>query len=226
MSLRQTVSLVQHRGHRLNTAPTVEPVTVNEMRTHMRVEDTSEDAAIIGYITEARLMIENMLGVAMIDQTWFLTLDAWPAGRERHWDGVRQGHRDIMKMDPSLIDVEIPRWPLSSITSINVYDEDGNATAVTVADTFDTDTNSIPGRLSLKSGASWPVALRSNNAIEITYVAGYGAAASAVPADLKRAVKNMTTALYTTRGDGCSDAELMDKANISGVLGSYKVPRV
>ena len=226
MSLRHTVRLTGHRGHRIISAPSVEPVTVADLATFLRISGASENDVLADCISESRLMIENRIGVAMIDQSWLLTLDAWPAGGVRQWDGVVQGPRDMMRMNPSLIDVEMPRWPLSSITSINVYDEDGNATAVTVADVFDTDTNSIPGRLSLKSGASWPVALRSNNAIEITYVAGYGAAAAAVPDDLKRAVKNLAGALYATRGDGCGDDELFAKAGVNSVLSTYKVWRV
>jgi len=92
-------------------------------------------------------------------------------------------------------DIEIPRWPLQSITSCTVYDEDSNSTAVVVSSVFDVDTQSLPGRLSLQSGATWPVALRANNAIEIVYVAGYGDAAADVPADLRRAVKQLASAL-------------------------------
>lgn len=227
MSLRRTVSLTHHRGHRLTTAPTVEPVTAAELLAHLRMDASeADDTSIAGYITDARLMIENRLGVAMVDQSWFLTMDRWPGGAEPWWDGVREGHRNMMRAGQHTVDVEMPRWPLSSITTVNVYDEDGTVTAVTVADTFDTDTNSIPGRLTLKAGATWPTALRANNAIEITYVAGYGTAASDVPADMRRAVLNLAAALYNTRGDGCGEKELIDKAGIDGVLGQYKIRRV
>jgi hypothetical protein len=113
--------------------------------------------------------------------------------------------------------VELPRWPLTSITSVTVYDEDSNAVVVTVADTFDVDTYRLPGRVTLKRGAVWPVALRANNAIQIVYVSGH-ANAAAVPAPMKRAVKQLAAYLYAHRGDDCDPADAWSKSGAESTL--------
>ena len=226
MSLRHTVSLHDYRGNRIDTAPAVEPVTADELRTHLREEsETLPDAEAEALIKGARQWIEDKVGVAFITQTWVLTMDRWPSGRNAWWDGVREGHINIIDNSGHLIDVEIPRWPMQSISGINVYDEDGDATAVTVADVFDVDTSSIPARISLQRGATWPIALRANNAIEITYVSGYGDAASDIPHPLKRAVKQLAAALYTNRGD-CESGDMMKISGAASIMRDYKVARI
>lgn len=225
MSLRRTVKLTQHRGNRLQTAPAAEPVSAAELRTHLRESETTlPDAQANGFITQARQWIEDQIALALIDQVWLLTIDRWPGGSSAWWDGTVQAHINVLHGDGHLVDVEIPRWPLQSVDTVNVYDEDGNATAVTIADVFDVDVNSIPGRMTLQKGAVWPVALRSNNAIEITYTSGYGAAGTDAPAPLVAAVKNLAAALYTNRGDGCE----MNAVNsgVKAFLSTYKVKRI
>lgn len=225
MTLRRTIRLNQHRGNRISSDPAVEPVTASELRTHLREsEDGLSDAEANTLITEARQWIEDHINVALVTQTWVMTIDRWPGGIERWWDGTREAHINTLSSDGHLVDLEIPRWPLQSISGVNVYDEDGNATAVTVADVFDVDAQSLPGRITLQRGAAWPVALRANNAIQITYVSGYGDAASDVPAPLQRAVKQLASALYANRGDGCDKAA--DQSGVKAMLETYKIARV
>lgn len=230
MSLRSAMPITQHRGHVLLSGPAAEPVTAAELRTHLAMasDDTTtlSDDEADGLITDARTMIEEYSGLSLINQSWRMTLDRWPAGREAWWDGVRQGSSSDLYNASALTSVLPPRYPLSSITSCTVYDEDGNATSVTVADTFDVDTYSKPGRLTLKRGSVWPVALRANNAIEIVYVAGHGATASNVPGPLKRAVKHLAGYLFEHRGDACSVEDMMAKSGASGFVGGYRVQRL
>jgi uncharacterized phiE125 gp8 family phage protein len=119
----------------------------------------------------------------------------------------------------------IPRWPLASITSVTVFDEDSNSQAVTVANTFDVDTYQVPGRLTLKRGSTWPIALRANDAIQIIYVSGY-ANAAAVPAPMKRALKQLAAFLYTNRGDTCEPADAMQKSGAAGLFDTYRPMRL
>jgi uncharacterized phiE125 gp8 family phage protein len=121
--------------------------------------------------------------------------------------------------------VPLPRWPLASITGVAVFDEDSNSQTVTVADTFDIDIYQVPGRITLKRGSTWPIALRANNAIQITYNAGY-ANAAAVPATLKRALKQLAAFLYTNRGDACAPTDALMKSGADQVLAIYRPMRV
>ena len=226
MTLRPAVPLYQQRGSVLVTAPASEPVTASELRSHLRVDSTElPDADANALIAEARQTIEDVMGLAFISQSWRLSIDRWPGGAEAWWDGVRQMAISELYAPNYITSVMLPRWPLVSITSVTVFDEDSNSQAVTVANTFDVDTYQVPGRLTLKRGSTWPIALRANNAIQIVYVAGY-ANAAAVPAPMKRALKQLAAFLYTNRGDTCEPADAMQKSGAAGLFDTYRPMRV
>jgi len=226
MSFRHTKSYAQYRGNVLTVAPASEPVTAAELRTQLRTDSTDlPDAQAEAYIEEARQEFEDQTGLALIDQSWQLTLDSWPVYRRggEWWDGVRDGAiSDLQGGDGS---VYMPRYPLSAITSVTTYDEDSNSAPVTVATTFDIDTQQRPGRISLQSGATWPIAMRPTNAIEIVYVSGYGASASDVPAPLRRAVRSMAAYLYQHRGD-CSAGDAYTQSGAASIAAKYKVRKL
>lgn len=226
MTLRSAVRLYQERGSVIVTAPSTEPVTASELRTHLIVDSVQlPDADANALILDARTQIEQQLNLAIISQSWRLALDHWTGGTEQWWDGVREASINSIYVQNRLASVDLPRWPLSSITSVTVYDEDSNPVVITVADTFDVDTYRVKGRITLKRGAVWPVALRANNAIEIVYVAGY-ANAAAVPAPIKRAVKELAAYLYSHRGDGCDPADAWSKSGAENTLYTYKIARI
>lgn len=61
------------------------------------------------------------------------------------------------------------------------------------------DTDSEPGRVVLKHGQSWPsTTLRTMNPVQVTYVAGYGLAAS-VPPHLVQLIKLLVSHWYENR---------------------------
>ena len=59
----------------------------------------------------------------------------------------------------------------------------------------------VPGRISLKSGKTWPTAQRPINAVEIVYVAGYGADRTAVPMALRKAILLLAGYYFDKRGE-------------------------
>jgi len=98
--------------------------------------------------------------------------------------------------------------------------------AVDVAATFDVDTYQRPGRLTLRNGATWPIALRDSNAIQIQYSAGYGGSGANVPAPLRRAVKQMVSHMYAHRGDGCDAGDAYADSGAAAIVGRYKVIKI
>lgn len=224
MALRAPVRYHQYRGNRLVTAPAAEPVTVSEVKAYLRITGPDDDTLLTDMIEEARQFIEDMTGLAMITQTWQLTLDRWPGYHEPWWDGVRQGSIADLSRTPG--HVTMPRYPLQSISGVDVYAEDNTSTAVTVANVFYTDTQQMPGRMALRDGQTWPVATRQTNGIEITYVAGFGDALPDVPAPLKRAVKSLVTFMYENRGDGCSVGDAYEKSGAAQSVATYAVREI
>lgn len=227
MSLRPAIPLYQHRGSRIVTGPAAEPISADDLRTHLRATATElPDAEANALIDEARQFIEDTIGIAFINQSWRLTIDRWPGGKEAWWDGVREMSITELYNSSGTQSLYLPRYPLVSITSITTYDEASNSTSVTTANVFDVDTASLPGRLTLKRGQTWPVALRANNAIEIVYVAGYGASGDDVPAPEKRAIKQLAAYMYSHRGDDCDPADAFRKSGASRIFDSYRTLRV
>jgi uncharacterized phiE125 gp8 family phage protein len=155
-------------------APASEPVSLTDAKAHLRVDIDDDDDFISGLIAAARQYTETTTRRAFISQTWRLSLDNWPAGDE----------------------IELPKPPLASVSSIVYKDADGASTTWATSN-YIVDTDSEPGRIVLANGASWPtVSLYPVNPIQITFVAGYGAAGSSVPQYLRQAVKLLVSHWY------------------------------
>lgn len=226
MALRSPVALYQDRGNVRVTQPAVEPVSISELKAHLAITDSGDDDILFDLIGEAREQIEQSSGLALISQQWRLTIDQWPAGKQEWWDGVREGHISMLYGPNSAAWLKLPAYPLISVNSVTVFDEESNSSAVTVADVFDIDTQQTPGRMGLKFGATWPIALRPTNAIQVVYTAGYGSTPSDVPRTLRRAVRALAGYLYAHRGDGCDPIEAMQKSGAGAAVGEYKVKRI
>lgn len=226
MALRSPVALYQDRGNVRVTQPAVEPVSISELKAHLAITDSGDDDILFDLIGEAREQIEQSSGLALISQQWRLTIDQWPAGKQEWWDGVREGHISMLYGPNSAAWLKLPVYPLISVNSVTVFDEESNSSAVTVADVFDIDTQQTPGRMGLKFGATWPIALRPTNAIQVVYTAGYGSNPSDVPRTLRRAVRALAGYLYAHRGDGCDPVEAMQKSGAGAAVGEYKVKRI
>lgn len=160
----------------LVTPPAVEPVSLIEAKSHLRVDFSDDDTLIRSYITAARGYVEQHLRRALVTQTWESVLDYWPAtGR-----------------------LMLPFPPLQSVTSVTYYDEDG-ASAVFASSNYLVDAVGEPGCIVLKTNKSWPtVTLQETNGVVVRFVAGYGVAAD-VPEAIKAAIKLTLGTLYENR---------------------------
>lgn len=159
------------------TAPVEEPITVQEAKLHCRVEHEEDDFIIAGLITGARQWIENFTHRALITQTWELTADEFPTNNA-----------------PILL----PNGRISSVTSFGYVDpENGVATMDGSPTQYYVDSSSIPGRVYLPSGGSWPT-VSGQNSLTIRYTVGYGLAA-AVPKAIKAAMLMLVGHWYENR---------------------------
>jgi uncharacterized phiE125 gp8 family phage protein len=221
MSLRHSPSLYQYRGHVRLTGPDSEPVSLSSVKAALVIDGTQDDEILSEYIATAREYIETMTGMTMVLQTWRLSLDCWPNAREQWWDGWREGARS--ELYAGATEVILPSFPLASVDTVTVYDEDGSPAVVDIAATFDIDTYQKPGRMVLKRGAVWPIALRAANAIQIDYTAGYAPNAMQTPAPLRSAVRQMAAYLYSHRGDGCDVGDAYTMSGAEALARAYSV---
>lgn len=165
----------------LVTAPTVEPLDLaTQVKPHLRVDIADDDTLIAGYLTAARVHVEQAVcRRALITQTFDLYLDGWPKG-------------DFL---------QLPRPPLQSVTGV-YYTPDGGSEQTFASSNYVVDTASEPGRVVLASSASWPGGtLKPANGVRVRFVAGYGAAGTAVPGPIKSAILLMVGDLYENRED-------------------------
>ncbi|MGG2476239.1 head-tail connector protein, partial [Rhizobium sp. BR5] len=58
--------------------PQVEPLTLAEVKAHLRLDTAEEDALLAALIRTAREHLERTTGLCLIRQTWRLYLDRWP----------------------------------------------------------------------------------------------------------------------------------------------------
>lgn len=184
------------------SGPAVEPVSLSDMKDYLRVDGTSEDDVITAMIKAARLKAEQYTGKRFITQTIKMVMDHFP-----YYDNTYYGSGTTYLMAGVPVSIGttkpviLPHGPIQSITSVVTYKED-NTSATFAASEYFVDT--VSGRLILNQGQTWPTELRTHSAVEITYVAGYGDAATDMPTDIIQAIKQIVQVMYETRETECS----------------------
>ena len=161
----------------LDTGPSVEPVTLAEVKSYIRKKGSDEDALITIYAKAARRSVEAHLGKVLLDQTWIQYLDRFPSKAQ----------------------ILLDKTPLRSVTHVK-YTPDGGSATTFSASSYVVDAAAKPGRVVLKDDESWPTdALEVANGLAVTFVAGYGAAATDVPDDVIMAVLLFAAHCYENR---------------------------
>jgi uncharacterized phiE125 gp8 family phage protein len=172
----------------LITPPAVTPVSAAEMKRWLRIDDDEEQAEIEAMIGDAVDHVDGwsgILGRAMIEQTWELTLDAFPA-----------------------CDIQIPLGPLIGVTSIKYDDPDGIEQTLS-ASAYEVDNLREPGWVVPVSGTAWPSTIVAINAVRVRFTAGFGNDAASVPGSVKRALRLLIAHWYQNR-EGASATDLKE----------------
>lgn len=167
----------------LVSPPTAEPVALEVAKAHLRVDHASDDADINRRIAGARAWAENFLCRALITQTWRLHIDRFPLSGEP---------------------LELPLPPLQSVTHVKYRATDGTLTTWP-AENYIVDApqgaGAGRGRLYPAYGEAYPTPQARPSAVEIEFVAGYGAEPESVPAEIVNALLLRLGDLYAVRED-------------------------
>lgn len=159
-------------NYTLVTAPTSEPITLDEAKLHLRVDSNVEDALINALIKAARSQVENDTWRSLITQTWKLNMDS---SEVKTFTGVTKS-------------------PIQSITHIKYFDI--NVVQQTLSTgSYQADILNEPTRIKINQ---MPQMADQMNAMEIQFVSGYGVAAS-VPQELKEAMLLLIAHWYEHR---------------------------
>lgn len=158
----------------LITPPGAEPISLAELKAHLRVDGDHDDTLLASLGRIAREHLERTAGLALISQGWRLYLDCWPEA------GV----------------LDIARGPVMAITAIRAFDELGDASEVPLAGHV-LDGRRRPARLWLRQR---PDPRQAINGIEVDFTAGFGETGADVPDVLKRAMLIHAAHMYEFRG--------------------------
>jgi uncharacterized phiE125 gp8 family phage protein len=158
----------------LLSQPGAEPLSLAELKAHLRIDGSAEDDVLAGLLRVARDHLERTTGLALIRQGWRLYLDGWP--------------------ETGLI--EIARGPVISVDAVRAFDELGEEGEISLAGHV-LDGVRRPARLWLRER---PAARQAINGIEVDFAAGFGEAGEDVPDMLKRAMLVHAAHMYEFRG--------------------------
>lgn len=187
------------------TAAATYPVTLTELKAFLRVDTSDDDTMLNSMISAATDAAEQFTGRKFISTTMGLRLDGFNSVNDDRFlalgEGVHDGAENVFF--GNLDAIYLPMQPVVSVTSIKTYDK-ANAESTLTSAAYRLDGS---GRIYLNDGYSWPVDLRNFEGVLVTYVAGYGASASAVPASIKQSITDHAAQMYECRGAcGMSDA--------------------
>lgn len=168
----------------LITAPAVLPVSVEEVKDHLRISnsDLNFNQQIKGLITSAVERVESDTGRALISQTWDLVFDSWP---DLIWQDIHAKIKRVM-----------PLGVCQSVVSITYLDENEDSQTVS------SDQYEISGlgtdacRIVFHSDGDFEYPdLYEVDPVTVRILCGYGSAGS-VPEMIRTAIKIIVSDLF------------------------------
>lgn len=161
--------------------PQVEPIGLEEAKAHLNITSSRHDAYIASLISASRRQLERYLNRVMITQKWKVYYDCWNGELL-----IPFGNLQIVENESVVV---------------KYYDISG--AQKTLTEQYFWVVNSLdPARIVRKYDAVYPeLQYGRPDAIEIAFTAGYGDDASAIPDDLRHAMKLMIADYFDQRGE-------------------------
>lgn len=150
--------------------PSVEPLSLTEAKTWLRVSGSAEDSLIEALIQTARDQVEEYTCRTLVNRTCTLKLE----------------DEEVQEAD-----IWLPYGPVSAITSVTSYTTDDVGTAESADDYY------LAGDRLVQEG-SW-TSERDFASVVVIYTAGYGSGRDDLPAGLVHAVRVCLTDLFEMR---------------------------
>src|SRR5690606_38541579 len=157
---------------RLIMAPTAEPVSIDVLKDHLKVDHNDEDELLMTYLKSAREWAEGYTRRALLTQTLEMVLDDFPL----------------------TFSLALMRPPLQSVTSVKYYDKDNVEATWT---DYEVDARSEPGQIHFNSMPG--TALLESGGVVVRYVAGYGNDPALVPSPIVQGILMTVAHRYENR---------------------------
>jgi len=193
---------VRYRSLKRASQPVVEPVSLSDAKTHLRVDTESDDDQILALITAAREWCENYTQRTFVHTQWTMTFDTFP------WE------------------IELPRPPVAvasgnTATTIT-YAMEGGGTATLATSEYRVDRTSEPGVIRTVYAGTWPSHLLDRNSISVTWWGGYGEDGTKVPKVVRAAILMLVAYWYERRLAADQVAATAVPFGVSSMLDSIK----
>lgn len=183
---------------KLVTPPVDEPVTLDEIKLHLRIDGTYEDAILMLYLTSVRSQAESILKRAILNQTWQYTCKL-PTIQRGKISGDFEPRPKMAWTGDHASRIQLPMGRLQSVTTIERQNGDTGVWSEMDADEVVIDYSSEPGEI-------WPVDGWADDLetyqLRFTYVVGYGETALSVPPEIKLAILMAVAECYANRENG------------------------
>lgn len=191
------------QSHKIITEAASEPLTLAEVKTHLKMDGISADDDLINAtISAARQLAEDYCGIKFIDTIIEDVFDRFPKG-------------GLMKNDCFYLMI----GNVSSVDFVKYYDENGSEQTWDSSN-YLVDTYRKQSRICLMPNKQFPTYDSDRfNGISARYTSGFGATAADVPAAIKQAMLLIIGHLYNNRVDTVNRLPTMSEY----LLQSYKV---
>ena len=194
----------------LKTAPTVEPISLDEAKRHLRIDidETDHDDYLQDLIVVARHQVEMITWRKLFTQTWYAYLSGWP-----HRNYIELPFGNLQSVTPEVID---------GVSGIKYIDADGDEYAWT-SDEYIVGTDYQHGRITLADGYTWPnETLYPSNPIEIVFVCGY-LLVTDVPPQIKQAMKMIMSELFENRETSLIGVSFQEMDTVNNLLSNFRL---
>lgn len=199
------------------TGPAEEPVTLDQVKAHCRVDFNEDDALLVGLIATMRQRAEAITRRALVTQRWRFTTDAFPTGAliTRQW-------RFATNTAPYGV-LALPKPALISVETVKYLDSAGTLQTLSPS-AYDVHAEELVGGIVPVYGTTWPDTRAGLGTVQVDYTAGYGAAA-AVPQAIKSWMLCYIAAAYENRASTITGRSIsaIDLPFVDALLDDYLV---
>jgi len=147
------------------TDVTSEPVSLDELKAHLRLDIDDDDAYLSGCLTAARQWVEGQTKKALMPRTYDYEIDwGWPTKHGIFW-------------------IDLPVNPVTSVTSISYVDNSGSQTLA--SSQYSVKARAHGSFIVEAYNVSWPTVRSVPGAVTVRFAAGD---ADNIPNPLHRAI--------------------------------------
>lgn len=222
-----TVPRPVFKRYEVVTKPTVYPVDVTTLKSHLRITHTSDDAYLTTLIKTATAIAEKFTNRKFISTPSKMWMDFIPGtGNEYTLYGAGTAQVPVRYANIGMF-----RWfellysPVASVDSIHFISNDGSDNVFDasqyIIDRVDQDS---PARICLQRGTVWPVDLQVAHSLYVNYTVGYGPTAADVPPEIAHVVMIAAAALWSNRGDDADpQSSILAMPNVRSILSQHRI---